>query len=142
MEYFIGSIATAVVVLIAYKVFQNTEGTKPIQIKYTQSAVYELIKPGLDFMEMTIETTLITQATKDRDKDLVKIVMVDNEAYWIEDNNFYVGQMTEDGIDGDSVKTVDTMGMTDVELDRIMFIVEKLNEGKNNDSRSSGNSQL
>lgn len=140
MEYFIGSIATAIVLFVAYKVFQNTDGVKPITIRYSQSALYELIKPALPFLEMTIETTLVTQATKHKNKDLVKVVMVENQAYWIEDNTFYVADITEDGIDTESAKTVDTMGMSDVELDKIIFIVETLNEGKNNDSRSSGNS--
>ena len=142
MEYFIGSIATLIVLFVAYKVFQNTDGLNPITIRHTQSSLYELLKPVLPFLEIIIETTLVTQATKHRNKDMVKIVMIDDQAYWIENNSFYVADITEEGIDTESTKTVDTMGMDDVELDKIMFIVEKLNEGKNNDSRSSGNSQL
>jgi hypothetical protein len=39
----------------------------------------------------------------------------------------------------DSVKPVDIMGMDAVELEKMIFIIEKLTEGTANDSGDSGN---
>lgn len=143
MEYFIGSISTLIILLIAYKVFSNTSYSGlNIKLTNSQSRNFELIRPALPLLEMIFDEIPVTQARKYKEKHSVKIIMVDNQAYWIENNSFYVADMTEDGIDSESIKTVDTMGMDDVELDKIMFIVDKLNEGKSNDSRSSGNSQF
>lgn len=142
MEYFIGSISTLIVLFVAYKVFDRVPNYHSVKLTRSQSFNYELIKPAIPLLGMFAREQVMTQSRKHNTRNHVKVVMVDNQAYWIENNSFYVADMNDEGIDSDTIKVVDTMSMNDVELDKIMFIVEKLNEGKSNDSRNPGNSQL
>lgn len=70
----------------------------------------------------------------------IRVIIMDNSAYWIKDNTFYVADMSEDGtVNKDTTRVVDTMAMNKVQLDKMVFIVDKLTEGLYDDSGSSGN---
>jgi hypothetical protein len=80
-----------------------------------------------------------TQSTKHHDKTNVKVIILDNQAYWIKDNIFYSAPLSGQSIDKDMAEEVDTMSMDKVQLDKMLFIMDKLREGINDDSRGSGN---
>ena len=63
---------------------------------------------------------------------------MDNQAYWIKDNVFYTANMIGDNVDKDTTRTVDTMAMNRVQLDKMMFIIDRLREEALDDSGSSG----
>jgi hypothetical protein len=79
-----------------------------------------------------------TQSTKHYDKTNIKVIIVDNNAYWIKDNIFYKAPLVNELIDKDSAEQVDTISMDKVQLDKMLFIMDKLREGTNDDSRGSG----
>lgn len=79
-----------------------------------------------------------TQSTKHYDKTNIKVIIVDNNAYWIKDNIFYKAPLVNELIDKDSAEQVDTISMDKVQLDKMLFIMDKLREGINDDSRGSG----
>ncbi len=141
MEYIIGSFVTLATLALAWWVVtarNNKQNT--IKFFYTQSNIYERIKPSLPYMPLR---ELKTQATKYQDSLSVKILFTENKAYWIRDSVFYVAEISEDGfIDYPTSKPVDTMHMDKVELDRMSFIVDKLTEGEQNDRGNSGNTKL
>jgi hypothetical protein len=72
------------------------------------------------------------------DKTNVKVIILDNQAYWIKDNIFYKAPLLGQSIDKDSAEEVDTISMDKVQLDKMLFIMDKLREGINDDSRGSG----
>jgi len=72
------------------------------------------------------------------DKTNVKVIILDNNAYWIKDNIFYKAPLVDRMIDKESAEQVDTMGMDKIQLDKMLFIMDKLREGMSNDSRSTG----
>ena len=80
-----------------------------------------------------------TQSKKHFDRTNVKVIIVDNQAYWIKDNIFYKAPLIDQLIDKDSAEQVDTSDMDKVQLDQMLFILDKLREGINDDSRGSGN---
>ena len=80
-----------------------------------------------------------TQSTKHYDKTNVKVIILDNQAYWIKDNIFYRAPLVGQSIDKDLAEEVDTISMDRVQLDKMLFIMDKLREGINDDSRGSGN---
>jgi hypothetical protein len=71
----------------------------------------------------------------------VRILFTDDQAYWIKDNAVFAAPLDPESglILDDHAKEVDMMGMDKVQLNEMMFIVDKLTEGKENDNRSSGN---
>jgi hypothetical protein len=79
-----------------------------------------------------------TQSTKHYDKTNIKVIIVDSNAYWIKDNIFYKAPLVGQSIDKDSAEEVDTISMDRVQLDKMLFIMDKLREGINDDSRGSG----
>jgi hypothetical protein len=73
------------------------------------------------------------------DKTNIKVIIFDNSAYWIKDNIFYKAPLVDQLIDKEAAEQVDTIHMDKVQLDKMLFIMDKLREGINDDSRGSGN---
>jgi hypothetical protein len=72
------------------------------------------------------------------DKTNIKVIIFDNSAYWIKDNIFYKAPLVNELIDKESAEQVDTIHMDKVQLDKMLFIMDRLREGINDDSRGSG----
>jgi hypothetical protein len=79
-----------------------------------------------------------TQSKMHYDKTNVKVIILDNQAYWIKDNIFYRAPIDGQSIDKESAEQVDTIHMDKVQLDKMLFIMDKLREGINDESRGSG----
>lgn len=62
-----------------------------------------------------------------------------NKAYWIKDNAFYEADLDGKNIDKESARIVDTMQMDKVQLDKMLFIMDQLRDGKSDDSGNPGN---
>ena len=78
-----------------------------------------------------------TQSRKYHEKMNIKVIIVDENAYWVKDNIFYTAPMINEHIDNDMAKEVDTISMNKVQLEQMLFIMDKLREGINDDSRGS-----
>lgn len=81
-----------------------------------------------------------TQSINYINKNHLRVMVVDNNAYWIKNNTFYVADLVDGQIDNETTREVDTMTMDKVQLDKMLFIVGKLTEGLNNESRDQWNS--
>jgi hypothetical protein len=79
-----------------------------------------------------------TQSKNHYDKTNLKVIILDNQAYWIKDNIFYRAPLIDQTIDKESAEEVDTISMDKVQLDKMLFIMDKLREGISDDSRGSG----
>jgi hypothetical protein len=79
-----------------------------------------------------------TQSRKYHEKMNIKVIIVDQNAYWVKDNIFYTAPMINEHIDNELAQEVDTMSMDKVQLEQMLFIMDKLREGNNDDSRGSG----
>lgn len=70
-----------------------------------------------------------TQSTDYIAKNSVRAIVVDDNLYWIANNAFYVADIVDGNIEENTTRLVDTMTMDKVQLDKMMFIVDKLREG-------------
>lgn len=130
-EYLIGSFATIVIVLLN-RLFKNKKENRKISVEIRESQVirFEMIKDTQIVYEL-MHPKLKTQATEHHEKNLVRIIFAEHQAYWIRDNVFYTADLDSFGmIDTESTRAVDTMTMDKIQLDKMSFIVEKLTEGK------------
>ncbi len=76
--------------------------------------------------------------SKNHEKETnVRVIIVDGQAYWIKDNIFYNAPLLNDMVDKESAQRVDTTHMDKVQLDQMLFILDKLREGISDDSRGS-----
>lgn len=136
MEYFIG----AIVAIGSYIVLMKHVNTLKVEedsytVIYSQSHIYEMIKPAMQAMPDMVPD-VPHQSTNYVKNVYMKIMVVKNKAYWIKDNRFIVADIVDGEVQKENAKEVDTMNMDKVELDEMLFIVEKLREGED-DSRSA-----
>lgn len=139
MEYFIGSFSTMVVLYFVGK-YGNPKRfniDQTVSIKYRQSSMHEMVKHLIP-IESFNKKILDTQSIKYEKKTNVKVIIVNECAYWVKDNIFYMANMEDGFIDKDTTRLVDTMGMDKVELDKMLFIMDRLKEGEGDDRSSSG----
>jgi len=116
----------------------NKNNINKNNVKYSQSHIFMHIKPLLPDMS-NIKKIKNTQSLDYERKINVKIIILDNYAYWIKENQFYKAEMVNNLIDPDTTTTVDTIGMDSIQLDKMLFIMDKLREGLDNDSGSTRN---
>lgn len=138
LEYLIGSSVT--IILLVFSLFLMRLSNKynyPIRVVVSQSRTHQLMAPVT--INIYPEKDLVTQATNHYDRNQVRVLMTEHNAYWIANNALQVADIVDGIVQEDSAKKVDMMGMDKVELEEMIFIVEKLTEGKSNDRWSSGN---
>ena len=70
-------------------------------------------------------------------KNNIKVIIMDKQAYWIKDNVFYTADLLGNGVDKETTRTVDTMSMNKVQLDKMVFIIDQLREGNPDDFGST-----
>lgn len=138
----LGSLVTAFLFFIFNRTINvKTKKVVPAQTITSQSYVFRLIQPALPILNILSKQKMKTQATNHIDSLYVRVIIIDEKAYWIKDNSFFVANMEDGAIDKESATLVDTMSMDTVQLDKMSFIVDKLTEDLD-DTGNSGNSWL
>jgi hypothetical protein len=137
MEYAIGVLLTLVTVVVANRLItKQLKDKKTSVVKYSQSHIYSVIAPMM-FGFGTPTPKAIRQSQKYQEEVYLRVVISDSKAYWIKENTFYTAEVVDGMVDKESTTEVDTMSMSDVELKKMMSIVETLREGDSNDNGSS-----
>jgi hypothetical protein len=140
MDFIIGSVVTLVIVFLVsryiHHLYDLTIETK--KYRFSQSSLHEMIKPLIP-PDLFKTKQRKTQSIMHEERTNLRVIVLDGFAYWIKDNKIYEADIINDGIDKDSARVVDTMSMDKVQLDKIVFIVDTLREGLENDSGDSGN---
>ncbi len=126
---FILAIVSSYVVLHFVNKISSENKMKTLRISMTQSNKYAMLAKHL-LIPTNDKEKKDRQSSKLLNKIQVRVIITKDKAYWIQDNKFLVADLSDDGIDQESTKEVDVMSMDKVQLDEIMFIVEKLTEGK------------
>ena len=137
MEYFAGSVVTLVTMYIVAKLVNHPKNNiKSVKTNFSQSRQYELTA---DFMPMPASKPVVSQSIKHNQSQYTRIFFIGDDAYWIEDNRVYTAKFADGVIDQENKKTVDMTTIDKVELEKMIFVVERLTEGLSNDSGNSGN---
>jgi hypothetical protein len=140
MEYLIGFFTGTVLMILSYRfiITKNLVTNKRIKVPYSQSNIVSVLKP-LGVLNYVTDSKELkkTQASEYEKSQTVRVIMTENQAYWIKDNVFYTADIDENFyINNESTRRVDTMNMDKVQLEKIMFIVDKLTEESRNDDSS------
>jgi hypothetical protein len=141
MEYFLGSLFTLIIFAFVSKVLKRSSAKLLVPTKNRQSIRFDSIRHIIPILNL-VKPRKETQSTVSLRKNSIPVIFVDNEAYWIKDNRLYTAMLVNGKIDAETTKVVDTMTMNKLQLDKTIFIVEKLKEGFKNDSGNSGNKDL
>ena len=109
------------------------------KIKYRQSDIYEMIKDFIPKQRFD-KPKFITQSQKHVQKNMLKVVIEEDKAYWILDNVFYTANAINGRVDENTAKPLDIENLSKKDLDKMLSILDDLRKGmKSNDSGSAGN---
>lgn len=140
MEYAIGFLFTlfsAYCVAQLHKKYNIFYEFKKTHLRPSQSHNHNLLK--YSFIKENIKINTKSQSKIHDSKINIRVIIMDNQAYWIKDNAFYTADIRIDGnVDKDTTRVVDTMAMNSVQLDKMMFILDRLREEAFDDRGGSG----
>ncbi len=108
------------------------------KIVYTQSSIHQIVKNLLPKDLFEVPKTL-SQARKHVEKNSVKVMIIENNAYWVHNNMFYVADAVNGSVDSETVRPVDTNNMSKRDIDKMLFILDSLKNGNSDDSSSAWN---
>jgi len=92
----------------------------------SQSTIHHKFKKSYPHAKISQKHT--SQAKNFVSERMFKVIEIDGKAYWVKNNTFFMADMIEGKINHDSIKEVDTMNMSKKDLDKMMFIVDKLKD--------------
>jgi hypothetical protein len=139
MEYFFGSAITMIAMFITTKMITlRVSKVKNNPFRYSQSHIHMLLLPLMPNLK-NYKRQRVSQSTKHTEKINIKVIIYEKKAYFVKNGTFYCAEMNGDQIDSVNAKTVDTMSMDRVQLDKMLFIMDQLRDGKKNDSGDSRN---
>ena len=140
MEYLIGSVISFAAFVVIILVLRPHVRKQEQVVRYSQSHVYKLIHPFIP-TNSEMKKQPITQATKYYDNLYIRVAYVGNQAYWIQNNSFCVADIINGEVDETTKRQVDTMSMSKLELNKMLYIIEELTGG-NSDNSNPGNKKL
>lgn len=140
MKYYIGfGFAFLLIYIVAKLQARHNIFNEPrIKTGVRQSEIYLLSLSMEKFPKIKNKVKKQRQSTVYDAMTNIKVIIMDNQAYWIKNNVFYTANMEGDNVDKDTTRRVDTMTMNKVQLDKMMFIIDRLREGTLNDSGGTG----
>jgi archaellin len=136
------AILTIGLTLIAFSsiiIIMNKKRKKSFnKILYRQSDMHNILKDF--FFKDIFDNKVITSQSKIwKEKQTTRVVIIDQRAYWVSNNMFYVGDTVDGKVKPETGKPLDTTKMSKREVDKMLFILDNLKNGKINDSGSAGN---
>jgi archaellin len=108
------------------------------KILYRQSDMHNILKDFF-FKDIFDDKVVTSQSKIWKEKQTTRVVIIDQRAYWVSNNMFYVGDTVDGKVRPETGKPLDTTKMSKREVDKMLFILDNLKNGKINDSGSTGN---
>ena len=108
------------------------------KVLYSQSDMHNILK-NFFFKDIFDDKVITSQSKIWKEKQTTRVVIIDQRAYWVSNNMFYVGDTVDGKVRPETGKPLDTTKMSKREVDKMLFILDNLKNGKINDSGSAGN---
>lgn len=124
-----------------YIIYKRKKKNFFFNIVYRQSNIHLMIKDLLP-KSLYEKPKKPSQALKHVEKSTIKVLFVENKAYWVSNNIFYCADAINGNVDMDSTKPIDTTNMSKKDIDKMLFILDNLKNGNSDDSSSAGNEKF
>ena len=138
MEYILIVGLTSIVSWSIIRVIRKNAKKGFSKTLYSQSDIHKLLKYFFS-LNITNSEKPLSQLTKRKERDMIKVIVMGNLAYWVSENIFYVAEAVDGEVIPQTAQPVDTNSMSRKDLDKMLFILDSLKNGKKNDSSSAGN---
>lgn len=136
-----------IMLLVMSKRNKKMQDTTPKKFLYQrQSTIHNILQPFLPSNEDLIK--FLRHKAKQENKQsknnyqdkTIKVAIIENMAYWVQDNTFYQAPIDDQGEINHSVAfPVNAINMTQEEVETLMKILDDIGSQEKNDSGSSGN---
>jgi hypothetical protein len=138
MEYVLAvgltlALSWSIIELSRYKALKNLSS-----VRYRQSDIHQTII-NLIPQKLNSKKEIESQSVKHAANTMIKIIVIDSKAYWIKDNIFYSAETRSGDIVEHTTEPVDVSTMSKKDIDKMLFILDNLRKGKDDDSGSTGN---
>ena len=141
MQYLIGFILTFFVSLAIIFIIKNKINKKMSRILYSQKDTHELFKYFFA-IDSSNQKKRLSQLTKHTEKSMIKVMVIGQEAYWVSDNTFFVANAINGEVEAGSATPVDVENMSKNDMNKMLFILDNLQNGNKNDSGSAGDDRI
>jgi hypothetical protein len=112
----------------------------PQKLVMNQSRLVILMNDLIDFYAKKYAPKQInTQATNFFDKKHAKVFVLEETAYWIQENALFCADFIDGKVDEETKKRVDTFALDEVQLKKMSLVVDTLTKEINNEDRGPGN---
>lgn len=105
---------------------------------YRQSDMHNMLKVFFS-LDINDSKPVSSQIKKRKEEKVTSVVILNNKAYWVKDNIFYVGEAVNGEVLPETGIPIDTNILSESEINKLLFILDNLKGGKTNDSGSTGN---
>jgi hypothetical protein len=108
------------------------------KVVYTQSDIHKIVKNFIpnDLFE---KPKPLSQARKHLKNNTVRVLIIEDHAYWVHDNMFYIADTVEGLVNPETVRPIDTNNMSNRDIDKMLFILDSLKNGNSDDSSGAWN---
>jgi hypothetical protein len=108
------------------------------RVVYTQSDIHKIVKNFIpnDLFE---KPKPLSQARKHLKNNTVRVLIIEDHAYWVHDNMFYTADTVEGLVNPETVRPIDTNNMSNRDIDKMLFILDSLKNGNSDDSSGAWN---
>jgi hypothetical protein len=127
-------IAACSIIIVAVKRNKNHFA----KIVYTQSDIHMIVKHFVP-QDLFDEPKRPSQARKHLKNNSVRVLMIEDHAYWVHNNMFYVADIADGLVNPETVRPVDTNNMSNRDIDKMLFILDSLKNGNSDDSSGAWN---
>lgn len=108
------------------------------KVVYTQSDIHMIVKHFVP-KDLFDEPKSPSQARKHLKNNSVRVLMIEDQAYWVHNNMFYMADIADGLVNPETVKPVDTSNMSNRDIDKMLFILDSLKNGNSDDSSGAWN---
>lgn len=104
----------------------RSKGVKTVM--KSQSIIYNKTK---QFIPKDLKNKeYITQSVNHSNKYMLKVMVIDENAYWVKDNTFFTADIKDGSVMPETTRQIDTLSMSKQDIEKMMFILDKLKEEK------------
>lgn len=139
LQYLLGLSLTFI--LSSYIIYKGRKVKTFPSIAYSQSSIHLMIK---DFLPKTLyeKPRQPSQSLKHVEKNTIKVIFIEGKAYWVSNNIFYSADALNGNVNIDTTEPIDTTNMSKKDIDKMLFILDNLKNGSNDDNSSAGNERF
>jgi hypothetical protein len=141
MQYIVACILTLLVSLAIIAIVKKKINKKMSRTLYSQKDTHELFKYFFS-IDSSNQKKRFSQLTNHTEKSMIRVMVIGQEAYWVSDNTFFVANAINGEVEAGSATPVDVENMSKNDMNKMLFILDNLQNGNKNDSGSAGNERI